>query len=121
MRTIIAGSRGITDVKVVFKAIKDSKFTITEVLSGGAKGVDRIAEQYAASKGLPCRVFKADWGRHGQMGGIIRNEEMASHADALIAVWDGQSHGTEHMIREAQRVGLKVYQITIVDATKHDA
>ncbi len=109
MRVIIAGSRTITDVKIVYRAIKDSGFHIREVIAGGAKGPDRIAEQYAATKGLPCRVFKADWGRYGKMGGIIRNEQMAQVADALIAVWDGQSLGTQHMIREAQRVELKVY------------
>lgn len=109
MKTIIAGSRSITDPKVVERAILESKFNITEVVSGGALGVDRIGEDWAWAKRLPVKVFPAKWEQHGKAAGHLRNAEMADYAEALIAVWDGRSRGTGNMIEEAAMRGLKVH------------
>ena len=109
MKVIIAGSRGITDYDTVWRAIKESKFTITEVVSGGANGVDKLGEKYAVRNDIPLKVFLADWKKKKASAGIIRNAEMAKYADALIAVWDGKSPGTKNMIEVAERKGLKVY------------
>jgi len=109
MRTIIAGSRNITDLSVVRKAVERSGFSVTEVVSGGARGVDRLGERLARMLGVPCRVFPADWDAHGRSAGVIRNGEMADYADALVAVWDGRSRGTANMISQARRRGLAVY------------
>lgn len=109
MKTIIAGSRTITDFKQVLAAVSDSGFEITEVVSGGAPGVDLIAEQFAYSKQITLKRFPADWNRMGRSAGIIRNLRMAHYAEALIAVWDGKSKGTAHMIKSAADLGLKVF------------
>lgn len=109
MKVIIAGSRGIEDWRVVVDAIKESGFEVTEVVSGGARGVDRIGESYAMSNNLPIARFRPDWKEYGKSAGVRRNEEMACYAEALIAVWDGMSRGTEDMISRARRVGLKVF------------
>lgn len=109
MRVIVAGSRSIVDYLIVEQAIKDSGFTITELISGCAKGVDTLGEYYAQLRDIPIKKFPADWQRHGRKAGYIRNMEMAKHADALIAVWDGQSSGTVHMINVAKERGLKMY------------
>jgi hypothetical protein len=109
MRTIIAGSRDITDFELVFDAVEASGFKITEVVSGGARGVDRLGEYYAELHDIPCKVFKADWDTYGKAAGSIRNGEMGKYAQALIAVWDGVSRGTKHMIDTALMLGLRVY------------
>lgn len=109
MRTIIAGSRDITYIGFVKEAVAESRFNITEIISGGARGVDLLAERYAAQNNIPCRVFEADWNTHKKAAGPIRNAEMAKHADALIAIWDGESRGTRNMIETATKKGLKVY------------
>ena len=109
MKTIIAGSRQIWSTTVVEDAIKASGFEITEVVSGGCRGVDQIGEAHAEAMGIPCRVFLADWNKHGKGAGPIRNTQMAEYAEALIAIWDGKSAGTKHMIDIATRKGLKVY------------
>ena len=109
MRTIIAGSRNITDLSVVREAVERSGFSVTEVVSGGARGVDRLGERLAGILEVPCRVFPADWDAHGRSAGAIRNGEMADYADALVAVWDGRSRGTANMISQARRRGLEVY------------
>jgi len=116
LRVIIAGSRDITDPRVVEAAIQASGFRITEVINGTARGVDTLDDEWARRKGKTLSRFPADWKRHGQAAGPIRNEEMARYAasdvtipGALIAIWDGESPGTKNMIDCAQRHGLRVY------------
>jgi hypothetical protein len=108
MKVIIAGSRSIEDKEIVYQAITESKFEITEVISGGAKGVDRIAEQWAEENGIPVRVVKPNW-KLGRGAGLANNQTMADQADALIAVYDGQSKGTKDMIDTMRRKGRKIY------------
>lgn len=113
MKTIIAGSRSITSLSIVNAAVAASGFTVSEVVSGGARGVDILGEQWAAIRGVPVRVFPALWRRAGgtavRGAGFARNQQMADYADALIAVWDGESRGTADMIRRAKNKGLKVF------------
>lgn len=110
MRTIIAGSRGITDPVEVERAVANCGWTPTTIISGGARGVDRLGEHYAELNGLKLEIYEADWNKYGRYkAGHIRNIEMAKVADALIAVWDGISGGTGHMIDTARRFNLKVY------------
>jgi hypothetical protein len=109
MRVIIAGSRSITDYAIVCAAVRRSGFTITRVVSGMAAGVDSLAVRYAAEHALPCDRFPAEWKKWGRSAGYRRNVEMAKHADALIAVWDGKSPGTRHMIETAKSRGLPVF------------
>lgn len=110
MKVIIAGSRSITDSDSVAIAVILSQFSpITEVVCGMADGVDLLGKRRAEEKGIPVAEFPADWKRHGRRAGILRNQQMAEYADALIAVWDGESRGTAHMIKAAQWEGLKVY------------
>lgn len=97
MKVIIAGSRTIWHYEVVETAMKDSGFDITEVVSGHAHGVDRIGEDIAKEWKIPIKLFPADWSR-GRHAGLVRNQQMAEYADALVAVWDGYSRGTQHMI-----------------------
>lgn len=114
MKTIIAGSRNIDLYSVLEDAVKESGFQITQVVSGGAKGVDRLGETYASKNNIPLTVSLADWEAYGRKAGIVRNQEMAAYADALIAIWDGTSPGTKNMIDEAKKRNLKVF-VKIVD------
>lgn len=98
MRVIIAGSRTIEGYSKVVKAVADSTFVITSIVSGCAKGADRLGELYALLHQLPCTKFPADWDKHGKSAGYKRNVVMSENADALIALWDGTSKGTGHMI-----------------------
>ena len=109
MKVIIAGSRNISDHGAVGRAIESSRFQITEVVSGNARGVDAIAENYAGRKEIPVKLFPADWDKYGKPAGAIRNKQMADYADALIAVWDGQSSGTRMMIETMNKVGKPVH------------
>ena len=96
MKTIIAGSRTVVDIKIVEKAIWLSGFNISEVVSGGAWGVDALGEKIANRQNISIKMFSADWNKYGRSAGPIRNKEMVKYADALIAVWNGKSKGTKH-------------------------
>lgn len=111
MKVIIAGSRGFNDynkLKYEVDKIIGNKKDVT-IISGRARGADRLGERYAKERGIPVIYFPANWDRYGRSAGIIRNTEMAKHADVLIAFWDGESRGTRHMIQTAQKYGLKVH------------
>ena len=109
MRTIVAGSRDITDINLIYNIMLASKFPIRLIISGGAKGVDSLGEQIAKYFNIPLEIYPADWDQYGKSAGYKRNELMASKADALVAVWDGKSKGTKHMIDIAKRYKLKTF------------
>lgn len=117
MKTIIAGSRRIASPaarRFLDASIRALPWTITEVVSGRARGVDTMGESWAQAHDIPIKQFAPRWypdGPHGGVdlgAGLRRNEEMATYADALLAIWDGYSKGTKHMIRTAERHGLRV-------------
>lgn len=71
------------------------------IISGGAKGADSLAEQYAKEKGYPFLVFPANWKKFGRKAGYIRNQEMHQFLSrqkkrGVVAFWDGKSRGAQH-------------------------
>lgn len=117
MRTIIAGSRDRIYYRDVVKAIEESGFDITTVVSGRCRGTDMLGEHWAKIHGVPVDPYPAKWKVNGILdrgAGLKRNVMMAENAEALVAVWDGASDGTRHMIRVATDKGLKVY-VHVVD------
>jgi predicted Rossmann-fold nucleotide-binding protein len=126
MRVIIAGSRTITEIETVTAAIAASGFEITEVVCGGARGVDLLGAQWALGHGVPVNaLFTAKWqdldapgavvktdkrGRkYNAMAGFDRNQKMVDYAEGLVAVWDGHSPGTRDVLNRARARGLKVF------------
>lgn len=109
MRTILAGSRSCEDLHDMEDAIAFSKINITHVLNGRAKGADHLGVLWARNNNIPITEFLADWERYGRGAGFKRNAQMAANADALIALWDGKSHGTKHMIDIATAMKLRVF------------
>lgn len=113
MKVIIAGNRSLgRRYAEVERAMEDAALAgikPTEVICGMARGADLLGKEWADRRNIPVREFEPDWTTHGRAAGPIRNSEMAAVADALVAVWDGESKGTRDMIKKAQKKGLKVY------------
>lgn len=107
--TIIAGSRSCTDIEVLRRAIRLCGWVPDVVISGGARGVDKLGEQWAAENNVPVEQYLADWNKYGKSAGYIRNVKMAENANSLIAIWDGESVGTRHMIDIAKKKRLHVF------------
>ena len=114
MKVIIAGGRDFEDYYLLCQKVEKilSRQDEVEIVSGTAKGADKLGELYAHEHGHQIKRFPADWGSFGKKAGYIRNEEMAEYADALIAFWNGESKGTKHMIDIANNNELKVRVIT---------
>ena len=113
MRTIIAGSRSITRIIDVDKAMACCGWLPTVVLCGGASGVDSLGRDWANAHSIPIEEYPAQWrtpdGKLDRGAGIKRNCLMGDNADALVAIWDGTSHGTAHMIKYAKQKGLRIF------------
>lgn len=119
MKLIIAGGRDFTNVPLAawhFIAFVEELYPeatalvpcVTEIVSGTARGADKVGEEVASALGICIKQFPADWDKHGKRAGYLRNADMADYADALLAFWDGKSKGTKHMIDLATKKGLKV-------------
>ena len=116
MITIIAGSRNVTEEQ--FRtAITSLPWKVTRVVSGTARGVDTFGEGWAKHQGLPVDRYPADWDTHGKSAGYKRNILMAENAEALFAIWDGESRGTKHMIDIATAKGLVVRVVNLKEDT----
>ena len=110
-KVVIAGSRGFSNYKLLKETcnntLREKKKTHNIIIiSGHAKGADTLGEKYANDEGFDLEIFPADWKKFGKSAGFRRNEQMAEFADGLIAFWDGESHGTKHMIDIAEEKGL---------------
>lgn len=111
MKVIIAGGRHFSDLMTVNRALadfQDKHGAITEIVSGGATGADRLGETWARRAHIPIKKYPAEWKKYGKGAGPIRNGTMAEYADALVAFWDGESAGTCNMIQQAKEIGLIV-------------
>lgn len=109
-KVIIAGTRYFDDydlLKVKCDNILSNLDNI-EIVSGRAKGADRLGEKYAKENNYSLKCFPANWHKYKKAAGPIRNKEMAEYADYLIVFWDGESKGTKNMIERAEKHGLKV-------------
>ena len=109
VRVLVAGSRSITAFDLSPYIPSDCGL----IISGGAKGIDTVAEQYAAAHKIECRVYKPDYARFGKAAPLKRNDEMVEQADMVIAVWDGKSRGTKHTIDYAVKTGKEVKVVTV--------
>jgi len=107
------------NLKMIIAGGRDYRFTdhdrawldslpIGEVVSGGASGSDAEGEEWARSRGIPIRVFNADWNTYGRAAGPIRNRDMAQYADA-VALFPG-GRGTASMKREALAAGIRIFE-----------
>lgn len=117
VRLIIAGGRDFEDYDTLVQECdqKLSRLASTHhitIISGGARGADTLALNYASDRNYETVIMLADWDTHGKSAGYIRNSEMAETGTHLIAFWDTCSRGTKHMIETARKRGLLVHVVS---------
>ncbi len=122
MKTIIAGSRRLPihydKIWLVADAVARSGWgpEITEVVSGGCRGIDLAGELWAEANTwgtFPVKRFLPEWENEGKAAGPIRNQLMADYADALILIWDGSSRGSMDMLKRAEAKKLRIYRYLV--------
>lgn len=111
-RLLVCGDRRWTDVKAVAKVLKRFDPHTTVVITGMARGADRIAHDLALRMGMQVMKFPADWDAHGKAAGPIRNKQMLveGRPELVVAFHDDldSSKGTVHMVKIARRAGVRV-------------
>lgn len=108
MKLLIAGSRSITEFDLSKYITED----VDTILSGGAKGVDTLAEQYADKHKLSKIILRPKYNLYGRAAPLKRNEELVDMADRILIVWDGVSKGTRHTVEYATKTNKDILVIT---------
>ncbi len=111
MKIAIIGSRGL-HVENFDEYLPEN---VTEIVSGGAKGIDSDAEAYANANGIKMTVFLPDYNRYKRGAPIKRNKrnkQIVDYADEVLAFWDGSSRGTLSVIEYCRKKEKKVTVIT---------
>ncbi len=94
MKVAVIGSRGLIVKDLERYLPKDT----SEIVSGGARGIDTCAEKYAEQNGIPITVFLPEYEKYGRGAPLKRNFQIIDYADLVLAFWDGKSRGTKFVI-----------------------
>ena len=111
MKLLIAGSRSIQEFDLSPYILPDTDCIIT----GGANGIDRIAEQYADEHKLSKIILRPQYHLYKRNAPLIRNKQMVDIADAVLVIWDGKSKGTRYTMDYTQQ---KNVPLTLVRTDK---
>lgn len=104
MKVAIIGSRTL-QVKNLEQYLPQE---ITEIVSGGARGIDTCAKNYATEHHIQLTEFLPNYREYGKSAPLKRNLEIIRYADIVIAFWDGKSHGTKFVIDNCRRMGREI-------------
>ncbi len=104
MKIVIIGSRGL-HVNDFENYLPEN---VTEIVSGGAKGIDTDAQEYAQSHNIKMTVFLPQYDRYGRGAPIVRNKQIVDYADEVVAFWDGKSKGTLSVIGYCKKQGKNI-------------
>ena len=102
----INGSRSITNVNL---SLFINPAHVGCVVTGGAHGIDTVAEHWAKANNIEWVCYLPQWEIYGKRAGMLRNKDMIDFADVLISFWDGQSPGTKQAIEYAIEIGRPHY------------
>lgn len=120
-KLLICGSREFSDYDYFSSRLDEylssADLSKIEIVSGGARGTDTLAEMYAEHRNIKFTKFSTDWQQYGHAASYVRNGEMAKYCrgpmNTTIAFWDGKSLGTKHMMREALRERMTVVKFIV--------
>ena len=110
MKVAIIGSRNLINVEIS-KYIPEN---VTEIISGGAIGIDTLAEEVADKRRISKWIIRPEYDKYGKKAPLIRNKEIVKRAELVIAFWDGKSRGTKFTIDYAKKLNKEV-KIYIAD------
>ena len=109
MKVAVIGSRNlnITNLKEYIPE------NVSEIVSGGARGIDSNSRDYARKNKIPLTEFLPDYKRFGRVAPLKRNLQIIEYADIVIAFWDGKSHGTKYVIDNCRNLNVPVQIVKI--------
>ena len=104
MKLLVAGSRSIKEYDLQGLVPEG----VTLIITGGASGIDEIAEEYADKKRISKLVLRPRYDLYGKAAPLKRNEEMVEICDMVLVIWDGRSRGSRYTIEQAKKMGKQV-------------
>lgn len=112
MRVLVCGGRNFHDAEFMDEVLNNLYYThgIDLVISGMARGADTLAVKWAEDMDVQTAKYPADWAKHGNAAGPIRNRKMLDHGKPDLVVAFPGGVGTADMIRQAKRAGVKVME-----------
>ena len=123
MRVLITGGRSFEKRSLLTEALDrlHQERGITTLIHGAAKGADRLAGEWAESRGIEVIANPAEWRRYGRAAGPIRNKQMlAEHKPDVVVAFPG-STGTANMVSIAEKAGVEVVRINATDPAGQSA
>ncbi len=109
MKVAIVGSRSL-DVNIDRHIPKETSL----IISGGANGIDKLAEKYAKENNIPTLIIEPEYSKYRKNAPLVRNKKIVESADLIIAFWDGISNGTKDVINQANLLGKQIIVHNIV-------
>ena len=109
MRLLVVGSRNIES----FDLSKYINKEVSLIISGGAKGIDTLAEKYADKHGISKLILRPNYNLYGKSAPLLRNKQMVEICDSVLIVWDGKSNGTKYTIEYAKKRGKDFRLVTL--------
>ena len=104
MRVAVIGSRGLLVDDLEDYLPEET----TEIISGGARGVDASAKAYALQHGLKLTEYLPEYSRYGRGAPLKRNITIIENSDFVLAFWDGTSPGTKYVIENCKKRNIPV-------------
>lgn len=109
MKIAIIGSRNLKVENLEKYLPKD----VSEIVSGGARGIDTSAKEYAVKNNIKLTEFLPEYDKYGRIAPLKRNDLIIDYADKVLAFWDGESHGTKYVINKCKQKNkpITVYSV----------
>lgn len=111
MRILVFGGRDYNDRQLAFRALDalHAKYPISLIIHGGARGADSLGGEWAAERGVPVKVFMADWNQHGKRAGHLRNQQMLEEGTPEAAVGFPGGRGTADMATKLSKADVRTW------------
>ncbi|MFI3165150.1 MAG: hypothetical protein R3Y45_02625 [Bacillota bacterium] len=109
MKLAVVGSRSIEKYNLVDKIVCN----VSEIITGGACGIDEVAKKYAVDNNIPLVEFLPEYNKYRRNAPLIRNSRIVDYADKVLIIWDGKSKGTQYVINKCIEK-CKEYDLVII-------
>lgn len=113
MKVAIVGSRSFDNYELLKQTIEKLDFSVTQIISGGAKGADSLAEQLAKEFDIPIIIHRPEWSKYGKAAGVVRNKQIIDDCEYCLVFWDQKSYGTKSSIDYCVKTGKPVRIVDI--------
>lgn len=121
MKVLVSGSRSIYDYDFVGGVLNELPWSVDTLIHGDARGVDTMANAWAETENYPINRIDIEvhpipewvWEQYGSSAGPKRNTYMIEQADAVVAIWDGESNGTKDTVQKAEAAGMPLRKVVV--------